>query len=177
MPDEQPAEVDGENRPFRDALLDRLVGKWRVEGKIAGQKVRQACDVQWVLNHQFLRVHFIDAGSGKNRKDEARGGRAEYEAEVFVGYDNMSERYVAHWLDVFGGRFSESLGYGTRKGANAVRFVFEYPTGPLHNTFSWRPDSKTWTILIEQKDAVGKWGVFADEILERATRSPRTSDA
>lgn len=33
-----------------------------------------------------------------------------YEAMVFIGYDNTSERYVVHWIDVFGGRFSETLG-------------------------------------------------------------------
>jgi hypothetical protein len=167
MSAKQPIEIDGENRPFRDALLDRLVGKWRIKGRIAGQPIQQVCDADWVLNHQFLRVHFIDVTASKNRSAEAKEQKAEYEAEVFIGYDNMSERYVAHWLDVFGGRFSESLGYGTREGANAVKFVFEYPTGPLHNTFSWKADSKTWSILIKQKDARGEWTVFAEEVLER----------
>jgi hypothetical protein len=88
---------------------------------------------------------------------------------VFIGYDNMSERYVVQWLDTFGGRFSESLGYGRREGANAVRFVFEYPDGPLHNTFSWKADDKTWSILIEQKDGKGKWTIFAEEVLERSS--------
>ncbi len=48
----------------------------------------------------------------------------QYEALVFLGYDNASERYVAHWIDVFGGRFSETLGYGTRSG-DSIKFIFE----------------------------------------------------
>jgi hypothetical protein len=32
---------------------------------------------------------------------------SQYEAMVFIGYDNTSERYVAHWIDIFGGRFSK----------------------------------------------------------------------
>jgi hypothetical protein len=169
MSAKQLVEVDGENRPLRDALLNKLVGKWRVEGRIAGQPIKHVCDARWVLNHQFLRVHFIDVSAIENRNVKAKMQKAEYEAEVFIGYDNTSERYVAHWLDIFGGRFSETLGYGRRQGANAVRFVFEYPDGPLHNTFSWKSDDKTWSILIKQKDAKGKWITFAEEVLERAS--------
>ncbi|MGD1055521.1 MAG: hypothetical protein ABR867_05525 [Nitrososphaerales archaeon] len=169
MPTSQPVEIDGENSPFRDALLDKLVGKWRVKGRIAGQAIMHACDAEWVLNHQFLRVHFVDVSAIENRRARSKPRKPDYEAEVFIGYDNMSERYVVHWLDTFGGRFSESLGYGRRDGANAVRFVFEYPDGPLHNTFSWKTNDKTWSIMIEQKDGRGKWTVFAEEVLERSS--------
>jgi hypothetical protein len=37
-----------------------------------------------------------------------------YQAAVFIGFDNTSERYVAHWIDAGGGRFSETLGFGKR---------------------------------------------------------------
>jgi hypothetical protein len=47
--------------------------------------------------------------------------------------------------------------------------VFEYPGGPLHNTFSWKARAKAWSILIKQKDAEGKWRVFAEETLERVS--------
>lgn len=46
----------------------------------------------------------------------------------------MSERYVAHWLDVFGGRFSETLGFGKREG-NSIRFLFENSMAYSTNTF------------------------------------------
>ena len=58
-----------------------------------------------VLQRQFLRVHMKDLATPPD-----------YEAMIFIGYDNASERYVAHWIDVFGGRISETLGYGTRAG-------------------------------------------------------------
>jgi hypothetical protein len=75
-----------------------------------------------------------------------------------------------HWIDVFGARFSETLGYGTRYGTragNTIKFVFEYPDGPFHNTFTWDPEAKRWTFLMEQKDATGKWKVFAEDTLRR----------
>ena len=83
---------------------------------------------------------------------------------MYLGYDNLSDRYVAHWLDVFGGRWSETLGYGHRKG-DAIELVFEYPDGPFHTTF--RREGTGWRILMEQRDATGRWKPFADQVLRK----------
>jgi hypothetical protein len=147
--------LDGRHRIFQDPLLDNLVGEWKLTRKIRGMTVENTVTAEWVLNHQFIRIHMRDVKSPPG-----------YEAMVFVGYDNTSERYVAHWIDVFGGRFSETLGYGKRTG-NAIKFVFEYPDGPFHNTFTWDPDKKSWTFIGEQKDKAGKWNVFAEDTLRR----------
>jgi hypothetical protein len=77
-----------------------------------------------------------------------------YEAHIYIGYDNASDRYVIHWIDIFGGRFSEILGYGTRSG-NSIKFVFEYPDGPFHNTFTWNSGDNSWRFFLEQKGADG----------------------
>jgi len=147
--------LDGRSRIFRDELLDNLIGDWKLTRSIRGQTVENTVTVEWVLNHQFVRIHMKDVSSPPK-----------YEAMVFVGYDNMSERYVAHWIDVFGGRFSETPGYGRRTG-NVIKFVFEYPDGPFHNTFTWHPDTKRWVFLGEQKDRTGTWRVFAEDTLRR----------
>ncbi len=140
---------------FRDDLLDNLVGNWRLTRKIRGQAVENSLKAEWVLNHQFLQIHMRDVNTPPA-----------YEAMIFIGYDNTSERYVAHWLDVFGGRFSETLGYGVRSG-NSIKFVFEYPDGPFHNTFTWDREAKTWNFLMRSKDKTGKWAVFAEDNLRR----------
>ena len=88
---------------------------------------------------------------------------------VFVGYDNMNDRCVVHWLDIFGGRFSETLGSGRRKDRNSIRFRFEGGTGPLQNTFTRNPRNGAWSMVIDQKDAKGKWTTFAHESLQRAS--------
>ncbi len=72
-------------------------------------------------------------------------------------------------MDVFGGRFSETLGYGTRDG-NEIRFVFEYPDGPFHTTFQWNPAQGTWKWLMEQKNKAGQWAPFADLMLTRVEK-------
>ena len=163
-------EVDGANHPFRDKLLDELVGNWEVTGRVAGDPLLHSCAAEWVLNHQFLRIHFVDIGSkGSKGKKAGRDEHPPYEAMVFVGYDNMSERYVVHWLDIFGGRFSETLGYGRREDRNSIKFLFEGGTGPLHNTLTWNSRKRTWSMAIDQKDAKGKWTRFASESLQRTS--------
>ena len=147
--------LDGRNRIFRDELLDKLVGNWKLTRKIRGQTVENNVRAEWVLNHQFLLVHMKDVATPPA-----------YEAMVFIGYDNTSERYVVHWLDNFGGRFSETLGYGLRSG-NSIKFVFEYPDGPFHNTFTWDEKAGGWNFLAQSKDKTGKWVVFAEDTLRR----------
>jgi Protein of unknown function (DUF1579) len=155
---EQPPALDGPKKIFRDELLDKMVGTWKLTGKVAGQTADHIVEAAWVLNHQFLRIH---------EKAVARSSDGmQYEAMVFVGYDNASERYVAHWIDVFGARASETLGYGSRTG-DAIRFVFEYADGPFHTTFRWNAGAKTWQWLMKGKDKSGQWVEFGDMTLTR----------
>jgi hypothetical protein len=147
---------------WRDDLVDHMIGTWKLEGKVLGRDAHHEVRVEWVLNHQFVRIH-------EKTEADAPSSEKRYEAIWFLGYDPVSERYVLHLLDVFGGRFSETLGYGTRDG-NAIRFVFEYPDGPFRTTFQWSPEKDTWQWLMTQKDKDGKWTNFSDLTL---TRSPK----
>jgi hypothetical protein len=144
---------------WRDPLADRLAGTWKLEGQVMGQAAHHDVHADWVLNHQFLRIQEKTALSAPNPERP-------YEAFWFLGYDQVSERYVLHLIDIFGARFSESLGYGTREG-NQIHFVFEYADGPFHTTYRWNPENDTWEWLMEQKDKNGKWVPFADLKLTR----------
>lgn len=42
-----------------------------------------------------------------------------------------------------------------------MRFVFQYPEGPFHTTFTLEPRTKTWTVLMCQRTATGAWQEFA----------------
>ena len=141
-------------RDGRDELADHITGTWKVEGQVLGRDAHHEVNAEWVLNHQFVRIHEKTAAS-------APAAEHRYEAIWFLGYDAISERYVLHLLDVFGGRFSETLGYGTRTG-NEIRFVFEYPDGPFHTVFRRSPENRSWQWLMEQKDKEGKWTKFGD---------------
>src|SRR5438105_6070806 len=92
---------DGYTKIFHDEFLNNLAGDWKLTRKIHGQTSQSEVHAEWVLNHQFLLIHM------KETSDPSQ-----YEAIVYIGYDNTSERYVAHWIDVGGGRFSERLVMG-----------------------------------------------------------------
>jgi len=146
---------------WRDSLVDNLAGTWKLEGQVMGHQAHHQVEADWILHHQFLRIH---------EKTSAAAPSAEqpYEALWFLGYDSVSERYVLHLVDVFGARYSETLGLGTRDG-NRIRFVFEYPDGPFHTAYRWNPVDNTWQWLLEQKDKNGKWALFADLKLTRVS--------
>jgi hypothetical protein len=147
---------------WHDDLVDHLAGSWMLEGPVMGHVGHHDVQAEWVLNHQFLRIH-------EKTVANAPAGEHRYEATWFLGYDPVSERYILHLMDVFGARFSETLGYGTRDG-NAIHFVFEYPDGPFHTTFRWSPETNSWQWLMEQKNKEGKWTQFADLKLTRVAR-------
>ncbi len=149
---------------WKDELVDHMTGNWALAGQVMGREAHHDVQAEWVLNHQFLRLHEKTAAG-------APATERRYEAIWLLGYDSVSERYVLHLLDVFGGRYSETLGYGTRDG-NSLRFVFEYPDGPFHTTYRWSPETGAWQWLLEQKDKDGKWTKFADFKLTRAAPKP-----
>jgi hypothetical protein len=89
-----------------------------------------------------------------------------YEAEVYIGYDTTKSRYVAHWIDTFGGGYS-LMGFGVRDG-NSLPFTFEDADGTVRNTFTYDPATQTWTCLIVQKGKDGRdWKTFAEDRLKR----------
>ena len=91
--------LDGLERPFQDHLLDNLAGEWKLKRQFPGRTADNTVNTEWVLNHQFMKIHMKDVQTP-----------SQYEAMVFIGYDNTSERYVAHWIDIFGIRFSKDEG-------------------------------------------------------------------
>ena len=140
---------------FKDNLLDKLVGQWNLSGEVGKRKIENNFSAQWTLNHQFLELNFVDTTSPPR-----------YVGKVFIGYDCVSERYVAHWLDNFGGRFSETLGYGT-KAEQTIEFRFEYPDAPFLNKFIYNAKDDSWQFHLTTKNDKGEWIVFADEYLKR----------
>ena len=147
---------------WHDDFVDHLAGAWTLTGQVVGRDAHHDVQAEWVLNHQFLHIHEKTAAS-------APVTERRYEAIWFLGYDAVSERYVLHLMDIFGTRYSETLGYGTRDG-NAIRFVFEYPDGPFHTTYRWSPETGSWQWFLEQKNKEGKWAPFADLKLARIAK-------
>ncbi len=125
---------------FHDPLLDHLAGEWELQGIIAGEQVTHDIEAQWVLGHHYLQIHEIA------RERDAAGASA-YEAIVFIGWDDASERYACLWLDATGGEGlkGEAIGHGRRNG-DAIPFVFTMPDGGTwRTTFAYDRAADTWT--------------------------------
>jgi hypothetical protein len=147
----------GPQESLSDPLLDQLTGAWLVTGTVREIPIKYTLTGEWVLKHQFVRLDMRDELTPPS-----------YEASVFIGFDSATRMYVAHWLDAWGGRFSETLGFGAKSGPT-IRFRFDYPDGPCQTTFTLNPD-KTWTLSMVDRDKAGNSRQLAQYSLQRSGR-------
>jgi hypothetical protein len=131
---------------FHDELLDHLVGKWDLTATVTGGTTplegsfHFTFEVDWVLNHQFLRIH--------EKSKEIPSWSNAHEALIFIGFDDASKRYYAHLMAPHG---RPRVGYGDRNG-NEITIGFPNVPGrtepgmqELHR-FIWQPESRTWNV-------------------------------
>jgi ketosteroid isomerase-like protein len=148
---------------FQDALLDRLAGNWVLIGTIDGAESTHDIVSEWVLSHQYLRLHEV-----AREKDDA--GAPAYEAIVFIGWDEPTNRYSCLWLDVTGGGglSAEAIGHA-EPGGDELAFVFDLgDNGVIPNTFAYNRDADTWQWFIDNEDG-GERSPFARVTLSRAS--------
>lgn len=146
-----------------EALLDRLLGTWKVSGTIEGEPIDQRLHVQRTLAGRFVELHFQgDAPPAE--------GMPPYEARIFIGWNAKKRHYVAYWLDVFGAAGSIA-GEGTpgagKLAASSFQLVFKYPSGWFRNSYSFDEKTGAWRLLIEVRNRAGQWSTFADERFTR----------
>jgi hypothetical protein len=130
--------VVAQQPPVNSPLLDHLTGKWLLQGTVGKQPVIHDVDAEWVLQHHYLR--FREVSRDKNDK-----GEPQYEATVFVAWNEKIKQYSCVWLDVYGGATAESIGLAMPK-ENELAFVFtdEHGETSFTNTFIFDPKTNTW---------------------------------
>ena len=141
---------------FTDPFFDKMEGQWTMAGDMGKQKVAYNFNAHWVLKHKFMEWEITDI----LHKDP------EYMARVYVGYDCVSKRYIVHWIDNMGGKFSETLGYGTRKG-DAIEVQFAYPNAPSVNTISYNKATNSWQFHLVWQDQNKKWATWSKTTLTK----------
>jgi hypothetical protein len=138
-----------------ETFLNGLQGNWMMVGTLGGKSVRYRADGERVLQGGFLKLHMIDIDSPP-----------QYEADAFLGFDPKAGDYIAHWLDRFGAAGARVVGQGKRNGEQLV-ISFPYADGAFRDTFTWRPATKSWSLLIESQASNGTWSTFASYTLVR----------
>jgi hypothetical protein len=124
--------------PVNSPLLDHLAGKWLLQGTVGKQPTTHDFDAEWVLQHHYLR--FYEVSREKNDK-----GKPQYDATVFIAWNEKTKQYACVWLDVYGGLTTESIGLATPK-ENELAFVFtdEHGETSFTNTFIYDAKTNTW---------------------------------
>jgi hypothetical protein len=131
----------------KEPLLDRLVGNWILQGTIAGHETTHDIESEWVLNHEYLRIH--EASREKNAQDQPA-----YEAIVFIESNESSNEYRCLWLDSTGGgglAVPAALG---KRGNDEISFLFKNKNkdSGVHTTFAYSRGADTWNWLIDKRE-------------------------
>lgn len=147
---------------FNDPLADHLSGKWVLTGQMDKGQVTHDITAEWVLAHQYLEIDEISREKNKN-------GSPVYQAKVFIGWDAGKNIYDCVWLDDYGSISTQSLGYAKPNG-NSIAFVFQNrdDAGGFHTTFTWHPESSTWSMDMDNVATDGKISPFARTTLTAA---------
>ena len=129
--------------PVSSPLLDHLSGKWLMAGTIAGQAAKHDIDAQWVLGHHYLRIHEV---SEQKKAD----GQPQYEATVFIAWNDQPKQYSCAWLDVYGGFSVGSIGVAP-VADNELAFVFKNEKGEddFSNDFVYDPKTDSWSDALD----------------------------
>jgi hypothetical protein len=139
-----------------NAYLEKLVGEWDMTGTMGSTALHYHALGVRVLQGGFLRLHMIDVDPDPK-----------YEADVYIGVDPRRHDFIAHWLDRFGAAGARVVGTGKRDDAHLV-VIFPYVTGAFRDTFTFMPDSGTWSLVLEAQKPSGSWSTFATYSLVRA---------
>ncbi len=144
---------------FQDELIDHFQGNWVLQGTIAGKQTTHDISNSWVLGHQFLLIR-------ETSREKKANGQPEYEAMVYVGWDQPTNRYLAIWLDVWGGFSKATVGYAPKTG-DEIRFLFNDGKSDFHTTFIYDRKADTWEWRMDSEDN-GKLVPFARVKLTKA---------
>jgi hypothetical protein len=145
---------------LKDPLLDRMTGRWVLEGVIAGKETTHDIVAEWVLGHEYIQLHEVS-------REKQANGQAAYEAIVYIGWLQETNEYACLWLDSTGGGglSAEAIGHAKR-GGDEIAFLFKMKDDIFHTTFVYSRSTETWQWLMDNDEA-GKRQPFARVRLTR----------
>lgn len=145
----------------KDPLLDRLAGRWILQGVIAGRDTTHDIESEWVLGHEYLRFH-------ETSREKNAQGQPAYEAIVFIEWDESSSEYRCLWLDSTGGGGLSAPTAQGKRGHDEIEFWFRNKDndGGVRTTFAYNKGADTWNWLIDNESG-GKRTPFARVKLSR----------
>jgi hypothetical protein len=138
-----------------DSLLNRLTGKWILDGTIDGQKTIHDIDAQRVLNGQYVQLKEVS-------REKDQKGNPLYEAIVYICWEESKKQYSCLWLDnTSNGGISNGIIGRAKQNGDKIEMIFKYgDTIQFHTTFLYDRDTDTWQWLMDGEEN-GKLQPFA----------------
>jgi hypothetical protein len=139
----------------QDSLLDHMVGKWVLQGIIAGKETTHDIITEWVLGHQYVQIKEVSREKDVN-------GKPIYEAIVFICWEQKLNRYSCLWLDNTGngGLSNKAVGHA-KANSDKIGLLFKDTDGSLfHTTFAYNRNTDTWQWFMDN-EVNGKLQPFA----------------
>jgi hypothetical protein len=143
------------------ALMNHLVGRWTMTGRLGGKRAIHDVDAKWILNREYVQFHEV------SRERSASGGPA-YEAIVLLSWYVKTSEFMCLWLDntAGGGLSPEGIARGPQAG-DTVPIVFRLSQREsIHTTFAYNRVTDTWRLTIDDITD-GKSDRFGDVTLRR----------
>jgi len=142
-------------------LLDRMIGRWILEGTIDGKTTTHDVDTSWVLNGQYFQLHEVS-------REKDRRGQPAYEAIVYLTWEPSRGEYSCLWLDLTSNTgLSNGILGRAKPSIDELQLLFKYGDGnTFHTTFSYDRKSDTWQWKMDGEEK-GKLVPFARVTLKR----------
>ncbi len=133
-----PATIAAKRPPVNSPILDHLVGRWVLQGPIAGRQATHDVTGEWVANHQYLRLHEVS-------REKTPDGRPDYDAFIHIGWDPDRKIYTIIFLDNFWGIEPDAIGAAVPT-TNELPFLWKDQAGAVHfsNEFRYDPNTDSW---------------------------------
>ena len=156
-----PATIKSQELTSPDSLLNRLTGKWILNGIIDGQKTIHDIDVHRVLNGQYIQLKEVS-------REKDQKGNPLYEAIVYICWEDSKKQYSCLWLDnTSNGGISNGIIGRAKQNGDKIEMLFKYgDTNQFHTTFLYDKGTNTWQWLMDGEEN-GKLQPFARVILTK----------
>lgn len=124
-------------------LLDRIAGRWVLEGTLAGKQTTHDVVASSVLNGQYVQLHEVS-------RDLDVHGRPVYEALVYLTWEDSRGEYSCLWLDSTSNLgLSNGVSCRAKPSGDEIALTFKYPSGIC--------STRHWPTTGPQTNGNGKW--------------------
>lgn len=159
-----PLTVKSQQLTQPDSLLNKLTGKWILNGTIDGQKTIHDLDIQRVLNGQYVQLKEVS-------REKDQNGNALYDAIVYICWEESKKQYSCLWLDnTANSGISNGITGHAKQNNDKIELIFRYnDTTQFHTTFLYHKETDTWEWLMDEVSN-GKTQAFARVSLTKKIR-------